>query len=204
MGDYFDRSVVQIAELDTWLSDSKSGIRGCQNSIVDSLLFIGKLATDWDGSGDVGGVKRVEFDTSVNAAVTARRITRTEFDGSVTVLADRFEGRRLNSPNDLVVKSDDSIWFTDPLFGINGEWEGFKAKVDIDGRKIDVAVTRNAAGYDVTLDGKAQVIGEDLPEPTSPPPSTRCCARSGCCWTWWSTIRTTPPTGCAAAPCWPR
>ena len=57
-----------------------------------------------------------------------RRITRTEKDGKITVLADNFEGKRLNAPNDIVVKSDDSIWFTDPLFGINGEWEGSRAK----------------------------------------------------------------------------
>jgi gluconolactonase len=56
-----------------------------------------------------------------------RRITRTEHDGTITVLADRFEGKRLNAPNDIVVKSDGSVWFTDPLFGINGEWEGVKA-----------------------------------------------------------------------------
>src|SRR4249920_1670779 len=55
-----------------------------------------------------------------------RRITRTEKDGKVTVLADSFEGKRLNAPNDIVVKSDDSIWFTDPLFGILGDWEGDK------------------------------------------------------------------------------
>jgi gluconolactonase len=47
-----------------------------------------------------------------------RRLTRTEYNGDVTVLADRFEGKRLNSPNDVVVKSDDSIWFTDPSYGI--------------------------------------------------------------------------------------
>jgi len=57
-----------------------------------------------------------------------RRITRTGKDGKITVLADKFEGKRLNAPNDIVVKSDDSIWFTDPLFGINGEWEGKKEK----------------------------------------------------------------------------
>jgi gluconolactonase len=57
-----------------------------------------------------------------------RRIVRTEHDGSITVLADQFEGKRLNAPNDVVVKSDDSIWFTDPTFGINGEWEGERAK----------------------------------------------------------------------------
>ena len=57
-----------------------------------------------------------------------RRVTRTETNGKITVLADSFEGKRLNAPNDVVVKSDDSIWFTDPLFGINGEWEGSRAK----------------------------------------------------------------------------
>jgi gluconolactonase len=54
----------------------------------------------------------------------ARRVTRTEYDGSITVLADRFEGKRLNSPNDVVVKSDGSIWFTDPVFGILHWYEG--------------------------------------------------------------------------------
>jgi gluconolactonase len=53
-----------------------------------------------------------------------RRVTRTEYDGSITVLADRFEGKRLNSPNDIVVKSDGSIWFTDPMSGIRNNYMG--------------------------------------------------------------------------------
>jgi gluconolactonase len=53
-----------------------------------------------------------------------RRVTRTEYDGSITVLADRWEGKRLNSPNDLVCAADGGVWFTDPLFGIAGHWEG--------------------------------------------------------------------------------
>ena len=53
-----------------------------------------------------------------------RRITRTEHDGRVTVLADRFDGRRFNAPNDVVVKSDGSIWFTDPDYGRAAEYEG--------------------------------------------------------------------------------
>ncbi len=57
-----------------------------------------------------------------------RRITRTEYDGSVTVLADRFDGRRFNSPNDIVCASDGSIWFSDPAFGISGEWVVEKAE----------------------------------------------------------------------------
>jgi gluconolactonase len=60
-----------------------------------------------------------------------RRVTRTEYDGTITVLADRFEGKRLNSPNDVVVKSDDSIWFTDPPFGILGNYEGFQAEPEL-------------------------------------------------------------------------
>ena len=60
-----------------------------------------------------------------------RRVTRTEHDGTVTVLADRFEGRRLNSPNDAVVHSDGSIWFSDPDFGITTDYEGFRAESEI-------------------------------------------------------------------------
>jgi gluconolactonase len=56
-----------------------------------------------------------------------RRITRTEYDGSITVIADRFEGKPLNSPNDIVCRSDGSIWFTDPPFGVLGFYEGEKS-----------------------------------------------------------------------------
>ncbi|MBO0711922.1 MAG: SMP-30/gluconolactonase/LRE family protein [Acetobacteraceae bacterium] len=75
----------------------------------------------------------------------SRRVTRTEYDGSITVLADAYDGRKLNSPNDLVVKSDGSIWFTDPVFGILGYYEGHRdlselapAVYRIDGRTGDV------------------------------------------------------------------
>ncbi|MCC5972784.1 MAG: SMP-30/gluconolactonase/LRE family protein [Rubellimicrobium sp.] len=56
-----------------------------------------------------------------------RRVTRTEADGSLTVLADSWGGKRLNSPNDVVVKSDGSIWFTDPTYGILSDYEGYRA-----------------------------------------------------------------------------
>jgi gluconolactonase len=62
----------------------------------------------------------------------ARRVTRTEIDGTITVLIDSFNGKRLNSPNDVVVKSDGSIWFTDPTFGILTEYEGHKAPSEIE------------------------------------------------------------------------
>ena len=84
-----------------------------------------------------------------------RRVTRTERDGKITVLADSFEGKRLNSPNDIVVKSDDSLWFTDPLFGINGEWEGTRAKPD--------QATTNV--YRIGADGKVTAVITDIVNP---------------------------------------
>jgi len=62
-----------------------------------------------------------------------RSVTRTELDGTVTVLADRFGDRRLNSPNDVVVKSDGSVWFTDPTYGILSDYEGHRAEPELDG-----------------------------------------------------------------------
>ena len=83
----------------------------------------------------------------------ARRVTRTEHDGSITVLADQYQGKRLNSPNDVVVKSDNSIWFTDPSYGIIMDYEGDRAAMEQDGchvYRIDpdsLAVTCVASDY---------------------------------------------------------
>jgi gluconolactonase len=60
-----------------------------------------------------------------------RRVTRTEHDGSITVIASHFLGKRFNSPNDVVVKSDGSIWFTDPSYGIDTDYEGHRAESEI-------------------------------------------------------------------------
>lgn len=57
-----------------------------------------------------------------------RRVTRVEFDGSITVLADRHQGKPLNSPNDAVVKSDGSVWFSDPSYGIDSDYFGHRAQ----------------------------------------------------------------------------
>jgi gluconolactonase len=59
-----------------------------------------------------------------------RRVTRTELDGSITIVADKYNGKKLNSPNDAVVASDGSIWFTDPVYGIGGYYEGLKAAAE--------------------------------------------------------------------------
>lgn len=78
-----------------------------------------------------------------------RRVTRTEWDGRVTVIADSFQGKRLNSPNDVIVARDGAIWFSDPHYGIMTDYEGYRAeqelsctvyRVDPDGR-IEAMVT---------------------------------------------------------------
>ena len=62
-----------------------------------------------------------------------RRVTRTEPDGSITVLVDQFQGKKLNSPNDVVVKSDGTVWFTDPPYGILSDYEGHFAEGEYGG-----------------------------------------------------------------------
>jgi gluconolactonase len=84
----------------------------------------------------------------------ARCITRTEYDGSVTVLADRFEGMPLNSPNDIVVKSDDSVWFTDPPFGLVSDYMG---------RQGSSSLPANV--YRRDPDGTLHCVAEDLEGP---------------------------------------
>ncbi|WP_282609947.1 SMP-30/gluconolactonase/LRE family protein [Pelagibius sp. Alg239-R121] len=65
-----------------------------------------------------------------------RRVVRWEHDGSYSILADRYDGTRLNSPNDVVVKSDGSVWFTDPAYGIESDYEGFQAEAEQDGEHV--------------------------------------------------------------------
>ena len=66
----------------------------------------------------------------------ARRVTRTEPDGTITVLVDAFRGKRLNSPNDVIVKSDDTVWFTDPPYGILSDYEGHRAEPEYGGAHV--------------------------------------------------------------------
>ncbi len=73
-----------------------------------------------------------------------RRVTRTEHDGTITVIADSYNGKKLNSPNDVVVKSDSSIWFTDPHYGIMTNYEGYKAEQELSCNvyRVDAATGR--------------------------------------------------------------
>ena len=82
-----------------------------------------------------------------------RRVVRYEPNGTVTTIAERFDGKRLNSPNDVVVNPDGGIWFTDPFYGIRGNYEGFKAQQEskesvyrVDGKSGQVAKVRTKSG----------------------------------------------------------
>jgi gluconolactonase len=86
----------------------------------------------------------------------ARRVTRTEGDGSITVIADKHKGKRLNSPNDVVVKSDGSVWFTDPNYGIMSDYEGHKAEREQDGNYVYRVDAKT---------GKITVVADDFVQP---------------------------------------
>ena len=79
--------------------------------------------TSWNANGNT----RDRQGRLITCEHRGRRVVRTEYDGSLTTLMESFDGKRLNSPNDAVVHSDGSIWFTDPVFGISGYYEGEKA-----------------------------------------------------------------------------
>ncbi len=84
-----------------------------------------------------------------------RRVTRTEYDGTVTVLMDHFQGKRLNAPNDIVVHSDGAIWFSDPGYGIMGNYEGHKAAFEL---------PTNVYRLDPKT-GEATVVADDMGKP---------------------------------------
>ncbi len=100
------------------------------------------------GSNNANGNTRDRQGRLITCEHLGRRVTRTEHDGTITVLADSFNGKRLNSPNDAVVKSDGSVWFTDPPFGIVGFYQGEKAaqelpaclyRIDPDTNEVSIA-----------------------------------------------------------------
>jgi gluconolactonase len=84
-----------------------------------------------------------------------RRVTRTEHDGRITILADRFDGKRFNSPNDAVVKSDGSIWFTDPSYGIDSDYEGDAAPSEIGACHV----------YRIDPGGSVSLVADDFAKP---------------------------------------
>lgn len=91
----------------------------------------GSVATFREPSNNANGHTVDRQGRLISCEHLTRRVTRTEHDGSITVIADQYKGKRLNSPNDVVVKSDGSIWFTDPSYGILMDYEGMRAESEI-------------------------------------------------------------------------
>jgi gluconolactonase len=87
---------------------------------------------------------------------SGRRVTRTELDGSITIIADKYNGKKLNSPNDAVVTSDGAIWFTDPVYGIGGYYEGVKAEPEQEKHNVYRVDPKS---------GEIRVVVDDFVEP---------------------------------------
>ncbi|ROP56220.1 gluconolactonase [Enterobacter sp. BIGb0383] len=139
------------AEGPVWFGDSRMLLWSDipNNAIMRWDEITGETSVFRQPSNFANGHARDRQGRLISCEHDTRRITRTEYDGTITVLADGFEGKPFNSPNDIVVKSDGSIWFTDPPFGIAGFYEGHQAKpelpqnvyrLDPETRKLSVAV----------------------------------------------------------------
>ncbi len=122
-----------------------------------------------------------------------RRVTRTEYDGTITVLMDRFEGKRLNSPNDVCVRSDDSIWFSDPPFGILSNYQGDIAPVELPSNiyRLDPKTGR-ATVVDNTRAGRT--VSSSRPTRPSATSRTPSAASATSMPTTWSTTAPSLPT----------
>jgi gluconolactonase len=139
-----------------WLGDTRalvwSDVPG--NTMYRWDEVTGQVSAFRTPSNNANGNTRDRQGRIVTCEHLTRRVTRTEYDGRITVLADNFDGKRLNSPNDVVVKSDGSIWFTDPIFGIASFYEGEKAQPELPPNV-----------YRIDADGSLSVVAEGINQP---------------------------------------
>lgn len=158
----FSRSIIPTAHLDTLYRDCRWAEGAAWFPAARSLVWSdapnNRMLRLDEASGSVSVFRNPSNHSNGNTVdrqgrlVTCehgtRRVSRTEIDGTVTTIADSYRGKRLNSPNDVVVKSDGSIWFTDPTYGIDTDYEGHKSeseqagsfvfRVDPDNGDIDI------------------------------------------------------------------
>ncbi len=144
------------AEGPVWLGDSRmlvwSDVPG--NTMYSWHEATGAVSPFRQPSNNGNGNTRDRQGRLITCEHLTRRVTRTEHDGRIVVLADWFEGKPLNSPNDVVVKSDSSVWFTDPSFGILGFYEGVKAEPQL-----------STNVYRIDADGSISVAAEGINQP---------------------------------------
>lgn len=171
--EYLDRRFYHCVLPNSWVEVLYTGTRWAEGPVyfadTDVLLWSdipNNRMMRWTPDGNVGvyrqpsnfanGHTRDRQGRLISCEQSARRITRTEVDGTITVLADAYQGKRLNSPNDVVVKSDDSIWFSDPPYGILSDHEGYKADSEL------------GSNYVFRLDpvcGELTVVADDFDKP---------------------------------------
>jgi gluconolactonase len=144
------------AEGPVWFGDSRSLI---WSDIPNNRMLrwdeeSGAVSAFRKPSGYANGNTRDRQGRLVTCEHGGRRVSRTELDGNVVTVVDSFENKKLNSPNDVVCKSDGSIWFTDPTFGILGWYEGAKAEPEL---------PMNVYRWDPS--GKVSVVAEGINQP---------------------------------------
>ncbi|MCV6592700.1 MAG: SMP-30/gluconolactonase/LRE family protein [Silicimonas sp.] len=131
------------------------------------------LTTFRHPSGFNNGNTRDHLGRLIGCRHGARDVVRTEMNGSLTVLADSFDGKRLNSPNDVVVSRDGAIWFTDPTYGIISNFEGYRAAPEQETRNV----------YRIAPTGELTAVVRDFAQPNglcfSPDENTLYIAESG-------------------------
>ncbi|MEE2783652.1 MAG: SMP-30/gluconolactonase/LRE family protein [Pseudomonadota bacterium] len=115
----------------------------------------GKVATFRQPANNANGNTRDQQGRLLTCEHGSRRVTRTEHDGTLSILMDTFEGKPLNAPNDIVVARDDSVWFTDPGYGIHWNYEGHRAPFELPTRTYRLDVNS----------GQATVVDESLNKP---------------------------------------
>ncbi len=145
------------AEGPVWFGDFRSLVFSDipNNRMLRYCEATGKVTLFRQPSNNSNGNTRDRQGRLVTCEHLTRRITRTEHDGSITVLMDRFDGKPLNAPNDVVVHSDGAVWFTDPGYGILMSYEGERAEAELPTRVYRLDPTT----------GEATVVADDLIKP---------------------------------------
>ena len=164
----FDKYILKLAKVERLAT----GFKWCEGPVWfgDQRVLVwsdvpGNVQYRWDEQSGKSGIYRTPSNNGngntrdrqgrlLTCEHLTRRVVRTEIDGTRTVIADSFNGKPLNSPNDIVCKSDGSIWFTDPVFGILGFYEGEKAEPQLESNV-----------YRVDIDGNITLVAEGINQP---------------------------------------
>ncbi|MBV8503530.1 MAG: SMP-30/gluconolactonase/LRE family protein [Paucibacter sp.] len=171
-------SGAQWAEGPVWFGD--------QRSLIWSDIPMNRMLRWDEATGHVGvfrspsnnsnGLARDRSGRLLACEHLTRRVTRTEYDGSITVLADSFDGKPLNSPNDITTDAAGNVWFTDPPFGIHGDWEGAPAtpqlphgvyRVDAASGRVEMVIDdlQGSNGLAFSPDGRVLYVIESRATP---------------------------------------